>query len=155
MIRLALVFVMLASPVQALSCLRPDAVRLLQAARESPDTFVLIKGRILADGPVALPEPEKKEVARTTVRVEGSGLSRRGFDAPVARDVVLELRCLAVWCPSSPGDDEAIMALKVEGETRILTVDACGGAMVPWTEDQERRLLDCATGGDCITLDGF
>ena len=155
MIRLFILFSILALPAHALSCIRPDAVRLFETARESPDPYVVILGRLRPAGPITLPEPRKKEVTRMTVRIDGKGLSRRGFDVPVSRDVVLEMRCLAEWCPGFPGKDEAIMALKVEGKTRVLTVDACGGNLVPWSEDQEKRLLDCATGGRCMTLDGF
>jgi len=155
MIRLVVLFAVLASPVHALSCVRPDAVRLFEAVRKGPEPYVLIRGRLSVDGPVALPDPDRKEPARTVVRVEGMGLNRQGFAAPVSRDVVLELNCVSVWCAFPPRDGELIMALRVEGDMRVLAVDACGGGVVPWAEDQERRLLECASGGDCKTADGF
>lgn len=155
MIRIVLLLAVLASPAHALSCIRPDAVRLFEAARNSADPYVLIRGRLSVDGPVALPDADRKDSARTVVRVDGMGLNRQGFAAPVSREVVLELSCISVWCASPPGDGELIMALRVEGDARILAVDSCGGGVVPWTEDQEKRLLECATGGDCKTAEGF
>jgi hypothetical protein len=151
LIRTALLLALLAGPAQALSCLPPDPVRLFEFAKQSPDPFVIVKGRILA-GEVELPRENTKLPARSSVRIEGLGLTRTGFSAPVAREVTLELSCLSVWC-ATPPEGVLIMALKVEGDARTLAIDPCGGNAVPWTEDGEVRLLACQRDGDCRVKD--
>lgn len=144
--RVFILFLIFVKPAYALSCLPPDAVRLLQFAQESPDPYVLVKGRI--SGPVNLPEAGTREPARSTVRVEGKGLNRNGFSASIAREITLELTCLSVWC-ATPPEGEQIMALKVEGDARTLEIGPCGGNAVAWTEDGESRLLECYQNGNC------
>lgn len=152
MIRYALLVGLLAGPANALSCLPPDPVRLFQFAKDSADSYVIVMGRILA-GEIDLPNEGSKVPTRSTVRVEGMGLSRTGFDTPIERDVTLELSCLSVWCASPPAEGVLIMALKVEGDGRVLAIDPCGGNAVPWTEDGETRLLACQMGGECNVED--
>lgn len=152
MIRLALLLALLAGPAAALSCLPPDPVRLYQFAEQSPDRYVMLKGRIIGDD-IELPRQNSKIPARTTVRVEGLGLSATGFDAPADREITLELSCLSVWCAAPPEEGELIMALKLEGETRVLAIDPCGGNAIPWSEDGEKRLLDCYLDGTCVIPD--
>ena len=158
---LAVLLVFLAAqPALALSCLRPDAVRLYKFAEESDALYQIVLGRISAAGPINRPEaPEMGEtpfpegetaVATTTVRVTGVALGRRLFDTEFDREVTLELGCLGPWCSDPPAmDKDLILAIRVEGEERILNPGVCSEASVLGTIGAIDRLLDCHINGHC------
>ena len=139
-----------AGPVSALSCMRPDAVRLFERARDSKDSFYIVTGRVdLVETP-SIPKPGAKTPERTRAKITGQALSSSGFNAPFEREVMVEATCLASWCGSPEGLSGAlIMAIKIEFETLTLRVGPCGGDQVTWDQLSEDRLLTCHLDGVC------
>lgn len=141
---------LLAGPVHALSCMRPDAVRLFETARDAEERFYIVKGEVAYLEPVRTPDPNGKATTRTRARITGMALTASGFGAPFDRDVTLEATCLGVWC-GKPGElgGTRIMALEVRPGGLVLDVGPCGGDQLAWEASQEDRLLKCHLEGDC------
>lgn len=144
-----------AGPASALSCLRPDAVRLYEDARDSAEVYTIVKGRILADGPILVPVPDRdgKNGLVTGVRLRGHILGARGFLDPVEAGIGLRLTCVSVWCAAPPPEDVLLMALRQTPSGSELSIGPCGGDAVVWTADAEARLLDCHRGIRCEVPD--
>ena len=71
----------IAGPVHALSCMRPDAVRLLEKARKAEEIFYIVKGQVTFLEAVKLPKQNSEVPAVTRARVTGTGLSATKFPA--------------------------------------------------------------------------
>ncbi len=139
-----------AGPASALSCLRPDAVRLLEHAQEAEAAFFIVKGQITLLETPNLPEKGSKIPAKTRARVDGLALTARGFEAPFTRDITIETSCASIWCGTLDNlEGPLIMALKTSSDALTLRVGPCGGDVVRWDEAGERRLLDCHRNGVC------
>lgn len=139
-----------AGPASALSCLRPDSVRLFEYAREAEATFFIVKGQITLLEAPNYPEKGSKAPATTRAKVDGVALTTRAFEAPFTRDVMIETSCASIWCGTLDGlDGLLIMALETNGDALTLRIGPCGGDLVSWDEDGERRLLDCHLDGVC------
>ena len=157
---LPLMVFLAAQPALALSCLRPDSVRLYEFARDSEDLYQIVLGRISTAGPINLPEaPEmgagalaegETNLATSTIRVTGVALTAEAFDAPFDRETTLELGCLGPWCSDPPTmTKDLLLAIRVEGEARILNPGVCSEASVLGTRGAVDRLLDCHINGHC------
>jgi hypothetical protein len=153
----ALALSAIAAPAFALSCLRPDAVRMFEYARDSKETFYVIKGRITPVGDYAIPEAkqttsptDKDAFADTPVQITGVGLSANGFSVPVEIGATVRLTCLSVWCPGPPPDGELLMIVKKDGIELTLDIGPCGGTAVSWDPASEERLLRCHLSDTCV-----
>lgn len=151
----ALLCASLATPVWALSCLRPDIVRTYEMARDAEAGFWIVRGQIFADGPIAVPEPDAngryKDDARasTPVAFAGLGLMTDGMYKSFAQNITLTITCLAHWCGSTPLDTDVFVAIEVKDTGPELVIDPCGSRVVPYTEEGEERLLACVRDGVC------
>ena len=145
----------LAAPAWSLSCIRPDIVRTFEEARDSKAGFWIVRGRILADGPIAMPQPDAggrykdNSSASTPVRFKGAGLRPNGEFASFEMDITLTVSCFAHWCGSPPLDTEVFAAIEVKDSGPELQVNACSGRVMPYSEDDEKRLLQCLSDGIC------
>ena len=154
-ILLALLCTGLAAPAWSLSCIRPDIVRTFEEARDSDAGFWIVRGRIIADGPVATPEPDANgrykdnAVAKTPAQFVGVGLRPNGEFADFKRDITLSVSCIAHWCGSPPLDTDVFAAIEVKDSGPELQVDACSSRVMPYSEDGEKRLLQCLSDGIC------
>ena len=148
---LALALMTAATPALSLSCMRPDAVRMYEYARDSEDVFYVIKGRVTPTKPYTIPVSQngKDASADTLVRISGVGLGRTAFSTPVEIGATVRLSCLSVWCARPPSEDEHLMIIKKMGEELTLGIGPCGGATIPWTIDAEKRLLECHQTNNC------
>ncbi len=138
------------SPALALSCLQPDAVRLYEMARDAEEEFYFVKGRVDLIGPVREPVPNTDTPALTRARISGTALNSHGFGTAFEQDITIEASCLSVWC-GSPEDPtgELFAALEIKDQGLTLRVGPCGGDVVQWDRDGERRLLECHRTGLC------
>jgi hypothetical protein len=148
---LTLALLTAATPALSLSCMRPDAVRMFEYARDSDDVFYVIKGRLTPTSPYAIPKPEndKDTEATTLVQISGLGLSRTDFSVPVEIGATVRLSCLSVWCAGPPPEGELLMIVKKTGEDLTLELGPCGGTAIPWSVDAENRLLKCHQTKSC------
>jgi hypothetical protein len=144
-------------PAIALSCLRPDAVRLFEEARDSPDPFMIVHGYLHTDGPIALPNPDANgqypgdATAHTTVRLSGQGLTDTGFTAPVNQDITLAVTCLVAWCGTPLLDVAIIAAIQLKDTGPELLVSPCEGwRAMRGTPEDARRVEECHRDGNCV-----
>ncbi len=147
---LALAFITSASPVLALSCLRPDAVRLYEQARDSEDAFYIVRGRIDVTGPISEPDPTKGTPGHTQARFTGELLASQDFGAEFDRDINIISTCAGPWCGNPAGmEGDLIAAIRVDDAELSLASGPCGGDMVAWSDDAAARLLACHREGLC------
>lgn len=145
----------LASPAWSLSCLPPDTVRLYETARDANEGFWIVRGRIFAETPIAMPEAGssggygESASASTPVRFTGLGLTSDGTYKGFAQDITLTISCFANWCGSAPYDEEVFAAIEVKDSGPELVIDPCSSRMVPYSEEAEERLVDCVRDGNC------
>ncbi len=152
---LALIALLLAQPASALSCLRPDIVSIFEQARDAKEGFWIVKGRITADSPIAIPQPNANGLhkdnakATTPVQITGLGLVSNGSYRPFVQKVSLSITCVAHWCGSVKLDQEQFMAIEVTEDGPELVVDACGSRLAPATLEGEQRLMRCLRDNVC------
>ncbi len=147
---LALSLTLLATTAQALSCLRPDAVRLFEQARDAEDAFYVVKGRVFFLETPNLPVKGSEVPTETRARIEGQGLTPSGFNVSFDREVIVEMNCLGPWCPAPEGlEGQLIMAIRSAEDRLSLRLGPCGGDQVLWDEDGESRVLSCYRDGIC------
>lgn len=142
-------------PVEAaaLSCLRPDAVRSFNALNDAPERYVVVHGRITFDASL-LPEPDtetqREKVTRIPARIEGAALSRGGFTTPYDRDILLDVRCLVVWCGALTNGADHLVFLQLTDSDPLLSVDPCPDrAFQDPTPGLLARMHACILGQDC------
>ncbi len=137
-------------PAHALSCLRPDAVRLFEQAREAEEDYVIVKGQLtFLEAPNAPPRGSKLP-ALTKARIDGHVLNRAGFPSPFSRPITVSASCFAHWCGSLDGISEhSIFAIRLTDAGLTLDIGPCGGDRVTWSQSGEERLLRCYRNGDC------
>lgn len=153
--KLALLAALLPAPVNALSCLQPDIVALYREIDASPGVYWLIRGRVELLQPVAWPKSgpdgnyRDDAEARTPIRLTGKALSPDGTYRPFSRDLVMTIGCVAVWCGAPPLDEEIFAAVKVTSAGPELWIGPCPWHAIPFTAEDEARLLACVREGDC------
>ncbi len=146
----AAAFVAAGSPVLALSCARPDAVRLYEMARDAEEVYFFVKGRVDLTEPVQEPDPNSDAPALTRAHISGTALNSFGFGTSFEQDFTIQANCLSVWCGSAADlAGELFAALQIINEELTLRVGPCGGDVVQWDRDAERRLLECHRTGLC------
>ena len=154
---LASALALLAQPVLALSCMRPDAVSMYQRAAESEARYVVVLGAFLRDGPdqPLLSEPEAEGMGIPYVYdalFYGDIGSRVGFHTPAELEVTVAVDCLGPWCGTPPADGQEVLAfLQVdENGEYFLMVEACP-TWVMTAPDQEvmDRIAACMRGEPC------
>ena len=152
---LAALTLLLATPAIALSCMRPDAVQLYEAARDSDDTYVVVRGRIDLSEPAQAPEPETEMPAITKAVMSGYALTTHGFGALFHRKIEIRATCLGPWCGSADGFvREQIAMLRVDNnDVYTLMAGPCGGQAIEWSKDGESRLLECHRTGNCVAAE--
>lgn len=147
-----------ALPAQALSCIRPDPVRLYTQARDAEARFRIVHGTLTAQETL----PKRRQTGSSRVnpkpihvkaRLQGMQLGKGGFTAPVDTPVTVTLACFASWCGGWPGAGQMLMAVE-EGPNGALTVtsDPCSSKIYAKPDAAElRRVLTCHKGGACPT----
>ena len=155
MTRLLALLLLLASPAHALSCLRPDAVRLYTQAAESEELFAIFIGRLHAENGIEVPRipndgtiQDNKE-ATSRVRLTGVTLGERHFDTPFDRDIDVRVTCLSVWCGNPLTDRDILAALRLTDGGPELEIDPCGSMAMPAEEADIDALLRCHRSGKC------
>ncbi|MDD9921872.1 MAG: hypothetical protein OXQ92_06280 [Boseongicola sp.] len=136
----------------ALSCLRPDAVRLFEYVRDADEPFYMVRGRIEITGPVSEPIQNSDKRAPTPARLVGIALGKDSFSSPFDRAVTIEAYCLGPWCGSAETEDvEMFFGVEIRDDELFVRIGPCGGDVVRWDRDGERRLLNCYRDGQCVS----
>ncbi len=155
MIRVALLALFAASQASALSCMRPDAVQLYETARDADASYLIVKGRLIPTGPIAIPEPDPSKIeelppALSMIQLKGQILGKMGFFASFNEEITLSVECLSIWCGAPNTEREQIFALEKAAQGYVLSIGPCGGNAVPHDADQEERLLSCHHRNHCV-----
>jgi len=156
---LALVaWAVLAVPVQALSCLRPDLARTFQQAAGSPHNFIIVRG-VLNFDPDQLPRTQDKNAmpgasAQTTelpARITGRFLSQQGFITGFDRQITLRAICLGPWCAEPKPGVDYLAFLREPPRGYMLELNPCGGmAFVKPDNAILNKAVSCIRGESCV-----
>lgn len=158
MIRLIFIAALTATPAFSLSCLPPDAVRLYETARDAEESYMIVKGRLIETGPIAIPQPDPNSIEQvppvaSTARFRGQALGPTDFSAPFVSPITVTVSCAMTWCGAPVTDRDLIVALRVTELGYALDIGPCGGDTVPYDPEGEARLLDCHRGAECQPAD--
>ncbi len=143
--RLALVLAALwaAGPALALKCADPDVVRSFRAAMESPDQYVVLRGRFAFDeallpgdvttrGNPGLPPP-----APIASAFSGHALDPDGFTRELSIPVTLEPVCLGPWCGRIADDTDLMVFARVaDAGELVVRIDPCNAWIFPEPDAQ-------------------
>ena len=150
---LALGFCLLAGPVLALSCVRPDVATTYKGAAEADETYVVVLG-ILEFNETLLPDFDGNNNNRPDriipARIKGKSLSRAGFETSFDRNVSLVLQCLGPWCGGAETGVEYLAFLERTQPGYIMRMDPCG--FWSFSEPSRSQILQaesCMAGRTC------
>ncbi len=156
MIRLAIIaFLCATQTANALSCMIPDHLRIYTSARDSDDHFSFVIGQVTPLAPAYVPRNESGKhpfsaTSEAPAQLVGRALASDGFTIPYDGEVTLRLSCFSNACGSVPyPGTEVFIALKHEGNARIVHLDACASKTLRSTEEAEQRIVDCHRFGKC------
>lgn len=151
--KLVLAFAVLASPLQALSCLEPDPIQAYLNADSSADRYGAVVGRLDFDEarlPPAVGDGDQQDV-EVRAHLVGDSLGFDGFTAPFQGNITLRIACFASWCGRPKSGAKYLIFIKREAGRHVAVADPCGGWMF---ERPSRDVLDklhqCFVGGACI-----
>lgn len=150
--------IFLGSQAAALSCVRPDPVRMYTQARDSTDTYIVVHGSLDLSG-VAIPrrgyeEQQNQVLSFADIPMKGLSLSSRGFTNPFDRPITLRLSCVGPWCGGPPGEAPMIAFLQKTRQDYVLQIGPCGGWAYPTDDTAElQRIVDCHRRGKCKLRD--
>ena len=144
-----------ATPALALSCLAPDIIRDYTHARDSDDLYSMVIGQIAADPAIEVPEAGGHSAkADTRVRLTGRGLTQTGFTAPFEGEIIVRTSCFSAWCAAAPATDTQVFTLlRHSGDDLILELSPCPGGALPWSADDEARVLNCHRFDKCAIVE--
>jgi hypothetical protein len=152
---LIVLFMAVARPVLALSCLPADVVRDYQHAAQDSAEWVIVSGTLQFDAS-QLPKTDLNNQPLTPpstdvpARIIGKMLSGGGFDSPVDAQIILRARCFGPWCAQPSSDTPYLAFLKKEGARYIAQADPCGSFLHPNpSKAQERQIVRCFKGKRC------
>lgn len=140
----------------ALSCMRPDVMKKMEAAKASDDLYHIFVGRFdtpapRKDGTVQKPEDYLKlrPPRHVTATFTGKVLSQDPrFDAPAAGvPVELQISCAGPWCGSAPRAEDTVIAFVQarDGLPPLLRIGACPDNVfnIRPKDKQIQSLRDC------------
>ncbi|MFY0633898.1 MAG: hypothetical protein JXQ91_08795 [Vannielia sp.] len=146
-----------AVPAVALSCLRPDPVRIYTQARDAEARYRIVHGTLTAQETVRRKRPAPGSQAtpkpvRVKARLQGMQLGRGGFATPIDTPVTVVLTCAASWCGGWPGAGQLLMAVQETSGGLSVESDACSSQIYSKpTRADLGRVLTCHKGGACAT----
>ena len=149
-----LIALLVSGQVQALSCMRPDAVASYINAAEAADVYYVILGEVTLDRPApARPDTGTyNEAPNNAVRGEitGKSLGPNGFQTSVNLGVKVHSLCAGPWCGPFPPRGPALMFVKNDQPRPVLEMDPCSTQYFgnP-TPEMIEKVQTCHRGGTC------
>ena len=145
----------LAGPVFALSCIRPDVARSFQSMESSRDVYMIVHGQLDFD-PSALPRGDKSGQTQTPARtrlqarLRGVSLGWAGFEHPFDRPVTLIAQCHGPWCANPEAGGMYLAFVKRTQEGFELWTSPCGGRAFPDPGEAQLSVAhQCLRGKRC------
>ncbi len=142
----------------ALSCLPSGITDSYLKAANSDSSYNVIKGRLRFDQASLdrrlqkLRNDQRGGSIVVAARLRGQALGAAGFTIPANVKLRLQLRCLGPWCPGATSDQDVIVFAKQAGDQLIVEIDACAGDLHQLSDEAERAVLSCHSGGECLAL---
>ena len=141
---------LLAGPVDALSCKRPNPAEDFNRFAAAEETYSIVVGTLEITGEI--PEYREGEPRSVAAVARIRDLGRTGLGE--AREQAVELRstCLAAWCGGFPQDrsEVYILVLRHDGPARVLDLSPCPGGVIQRRSDAVLDLYQtCLRRGRC------
>jgi len=146
----------LASPIHALSCLRPDPISTFQRVAAAEESYFVLSGTLTFDESL-LPAQDFQNQLQTPdpipAQFSGKGLTRDGFVNDYISPVTLQITCAGPWCGSAQSGMEAVFFVEATRPLATVIADPCGGMIFPRTTPAAKDMLtSCMAGGTCTPL---
>lgn len=147
-----------AMPAAALTCAPTDPFQSFRTARDAPESYVLLHGRLAFDpaemageGREPPPGASETELDPVEARFEGHALGLVGFTRPVRATLHLVPTCFGQFCGSiGPGEGWLLFAQPSGTGTYRVEIDPCGAwAFEGVSRDTLGALTACVQGGAC------
>lgn len=145
---------LIAGQANALSCLRPDPARTFQAAADSTDTYVVLRGSLSFDEKL-MPEFDGMswpgELPTVPALFQGMALGPDGFTIRYQTELLLQPSCAGPWCGGMYPSDDAIAFARDNG-AGVYVIDL--GPCPMWVYDTPDAVVvgtitQCMSGGLC------
>ncbi len=141
-----------ATPTLSLSCMRPDVTFTYNQAAESEDNYIVVTGQVRFEER-RVPSAEGNNSPRSTripARLEGTALTKSGFDMPFDRKITLDVLCFGPWCGGAGSGETYLAFLKREEDGYVMEADPCGSMMFQNpTDEMMTQVETCFAGGPC------
>ena len=148
----AVLAVVAAGPLQALSCLPPDVASAYRMASDSEDRYIAVLGRAIFDSAALTPDRGRIDPrSKSTIgRFDGESFTLDGARRPYGAEIEVVAECWASWCGQPVSGRPFVGFLRMEDSRPVLSADPCGTMIFydPAPEDIA-RLSDCMAGGPC------
>ncbi len=141
-------------PASALSCRPPSVTTSFEQAQQSPDSYVVVHGRLTVDERL-MPRAEGKGRSgpkRTLIpaAIMGRSLSQAGFKLPFERKITLEVACFGPWCGDIASGTDVLAFLRQEAHGYALMITPCGGdVFVTPPAKMLKQVKTCFRRGQC------
>ena len=151
----ALGLALLAGPVLALSCMRPDVAYTFSQLEAAEEFYMVVHGRLTFDeGGLPVTDWDNQEDTPPSTplpaRLTGRSLSSSGFVTPFDHDITLDVQCFGPWCASAASGTEILAFVELRGDGYVFTLDPCyfHGFADP-TPDMLDQVQACMRGERC------
>ena len=105
--------ILLADPVQALSCLRPTVQSTYTQAHESDSIFIAVLGTFDVQGTAPDQSGSLRKIGYDLpATFSGTTLDSEGFNDDFDSDVIVRVKCVASWCGGPPSTDPYLAVLE-------------------------------------------
>jgi hypothetical protein len=146
----SLIFLVLASQVSALSCLRPNVAKTFNQLQQVEDVYRIGVGKIRLTAAVHKFEGGKPRTTKAEFR--GKFLGLNGLVAEQRLAITIQTHCLAHWCGGIPQDStiEHLVFLRQSPTGEVLDMGACpDGILSTPTGLRVETLQSCLRRGKC------
>lgn len=157
---LAAVFMLMAGPALALSCMAPDVAETYLRADAAEEAYVVVDGRIIFDEsrlPITDWENQQDTPAQTQIPAQmiGKSLGTGGFKARFEREITLNVLCAGPWCAGARSGAPVLAFVERSEAGYTLTLGPCGGDVFTPTPEVLDTVRQCFEGGPCLPQTGL
>lgn len=151
----AILSLVCATKVSALSCMPPDAARTFQYASESEALYMAIWGELEFE-PITLPDmgvtSDPAYVPPSAVAVfTGKALSQSGFVDIEPREIIVQPSCVGSWCGNLTPNEPVLAYVEIaDDQTLTLNAGPCYSWHMPNPTPAMISVVEtCIQGGPC------
>ncbi len=142
---LAMLAMLAAAPVWALSCETPDPVRAFEFASTDKAEWMVVYGRLSLDDS-RLPAHANADVPAS---LKGRLLTARGFKQDFERTIILRISCSGRICGGARNGQSYMAFLRKEGRRYVAFAAPCGGLLFPRPQKADLNAVEACMRGAC------